>query len=166
MMSRLERMRARAGRSRRGSSLIVLLIVVVIIMIALLVGPFSRNEETSVSEAQTQVERGKSHACAMNRTTIRTDLARVQIRDAAAARNELILQRAMNFPRCPSGGVYYMAEDGEIYCTLHHPLPPDLSANAVRLNKVQPAELTPTPWVEITPEVEAEGEPVQPPEGF
>lgn len=119
------RRRQSARITRQGASIIGLLIVVVIMMILTyeFLGP-GDSKKNQVTQAQTYINRGAAAACSMNMTSVRTEVAQLQINNPGVTITPKLLEKKGILQKCPEGGEYVI-KNGQIYCTKHNPPPPD-----------------------------------------
>ncbi|HOE97630.1 MAG TPA: hypothetical protein PLS90_13910 [Candidatus Sumerlaeota bacterium] len=147
--------------SRRGFYIIGILIVVAIILILVFKGSMAPDPVTQVSSGITYIDRSQEVACSTNRNAIRTDLQHYQINNPGAPITPDVIRKA-NSATCPDGGIYLMAQDGHIFCTLHDPPPPEQMQQLMRISEEKPVATpvgTPDPYAGATPQATPMGTP-------
>ncbi|HPB31085.1 MAG TPA: prepilin-type N-terminal cleavage/methylation domain-containing protein [Candidatus Sumerlaeota bacterium] len=110
-------------RDRRGFTLIGVLIALVIVMI--LAGHyFKKDEETQRNYVETQLDKSRDAACAVNLRNLEGAISMWQINHTGEKVTVENLRRdGINIPRCPDNQDYIIKEDGLVYCPIHQPEP-------------------------------------------
>ena len=107
----------------KGFTFIGILIALAIILI--LSGHyFKKDEETEKVYVQTQIDKSKTSACAMNRKTLESSITAWRI---SHPQEELTLDKLRrdrySVPRCPDGSEYIIGSRDQVYCPIHFPPP-------------------------------------------
>ncbi|MBN1900212.1 hypothetical protein JW926_02660 [Candidatus Sumerlaeota bacterium] len=114
----------------RGFTFIGILLALVIIMI--LGGYYFKKDEISqTSYVETQLDKSRSAACAVNRQTLSAHVASWSISHSGEQITVEKLRRdGINVPRCPDNVDYEIGSNGEVYCPVHYPPPTHPRAEA------------------------------------
>lgn len=106
-----------------GFTFIGILLALVIIMI--LGGYyFKKDEITEKTYVDTQLDKSRNAACAVNRQTFSAHVASWSISHPGEKITvEKLRQDKVNVPRCPDNVDYEIGSNGEIYCPVHNPAP-------------------------------------------
>ena len=145
-------MRHRSGllQEKVGGAIIALLVVLAIIFALIMLGPFSRDTETQVTQSQTYIDRSADVACAANRNAIKTNLTNLRMMNPGMPMDIELIKRRIPIPPCPGHGAYLIGPDGEVYCTKHFPPPAEMLEKMVTLS--DPAlQATPGPEAAASP---------------
>ena len=133
-------------RRPRGFTFIGILLALVIMLI--LGGQyFKKDEESGKMYAQTQIDKSKISACAINRQVLSTGITSWTIMHS---REEVTLEKLrrdrVSVPRCPDGVDYIIGSDTEVYCSIHYPPPTQAKAESqARVPRVEPGSSTGAP---------------------
>lgn len=125
-------------RNTVGFAFLIIIIAFVVIALMVVLGPMATNQTTQLTQAQTNIDKGRAAACAMNRQAIHTQItAYIATHPGVAMDSPEIQKRVDDMARCPGDGVYKIGPNGQVYCTQHAPPPANMLANMVTLQQEQ-----------------------------
>lgn len=115
---------ARASQHCRGASALALLIVVAIILF-LSFGYFGgedapKDKVQEVKQGIRDIEKARVVTCETNRVAIKTNVTMWQINNSGSKMTPEVYSQ-LNLPRCPGDGIYFINDQGTVYCTDHFP---------------------------------------------
>jgi len=130
----------------KGFTFIGILIALVIIMI-LAGNYFKKDEETEKMYVQTQLDKSRNAACAVNRQTLGAHITSWTIsHPGEVVTVEKLRRDRINVPRCPSGVEYEIGTDGTVYCPEHYPAPTHPRAESMsQIGSIQPGSSSGAP---------------------
>ena len=109
----------------RSKGFVIIGILIALAIILILTGHyFTKDKETEVMYYQTQIDKSKSAACAVNRQQLSASITAWSIsHPGEEVTPEKLRRDRYSVPRCPGNVDYIIDTDGHVYCPIHFPPP-------------------------------------------